>query len=391
MAKDKKKEKPIYKTKIQKKKFFRKSFKKLYRKLPNIFYFNINSKFIFDTTDRNIYQKFNTNLNMVKPNLILRKYLKDKIEELEFALTNEKNENFISIPKSVYESIIKFKNFKPEKTEIEKFILKQIKNNPDRSKLSCRKLASLYTEESGKTIHKSQMNNIMRKKVGLHYIKTSLKNNKINSTKNILYSFCFIRIILRAIKLGFKILFQDETSILNSNNNYRCWRFEGEKIFTEGEKKMRKNLLLLIGEDSIINYKFNNESTNEETFLEFMKESKDKIDKSGIESYIIIMDNLSAHKTSVLMNFYEENNMNVVFNSPYCSYFNCIELAFRSIKSILYKKVYNNIQDVETEVKNIMSKPIFKETLKANYKETLCEYQKFLDLNGEVSLNNICL
>lgn len=369
----------------------RKSFKKIYRKLPSLFYFNIKSKFVFDPSDKNLYQKFTSNLNLIKPKLNLRNFLTSKIEELSLEITNDKTEKFINISKSTYESIIKFKLAKHEKSEIEEFILKQLKDNPDRSKLTCRNLASLYTQETGKIIHKSQMNNIMRRKIGLHYVKTSLKTNQINSPANISFSFCFVRIILRAIKFGFKILFQDETSILNSNNHYRCWRFKDEKIFIEGQKKKRKNLLLLIGEDSIINYKFNDDSTNEEKFLSFMKEAKNKIDELGIENYIIIMDNLSAHKTATLLNFYNENKINILFNSPYCSYFNCIELAFRSIKSVLYKKVFTNIDEVENEIKTIINHPTFNETLKANYRETLCEYRKFLDLNNNISLKNINL
>lgn len=391
MVKLKKNKKVEKKTKDTLNNKIRKKFKKLHRKLPSIFYFTINSKFVFDPSDNEIYRKFSSNLNSIKPKLNDINFLDNKIEELAFEISSEQNDKYLSLSKTTYESIIKFKAVKNEKSEIEKFIIKQLENNPDRSKLTCRNLAALYSKESGKVIHKSQMNNIMRKKIGLHYIKTSLKTSKINSKKNLLFSFCFIRIVIRAIKLGFKILYQDESSILNSNNNYRCWRFEDEKIFINSGKKKRKNLILLIGEDSIIHYKFNDESTNEQSFLSFMKESINKIKEAGIEKYLIIMDNLSVHKTGTLLNFYKDNNINILFNSPYCSYFNNIELAFRSLKSVIYKKVFANIEEVEKEIEFIMNQPKFKETLKANYRETLCEYQKFIDLNNKMSFNDIII
>ena len=98
--------------------------------------------------------------------------------------------------------------------------MNEIAKNKDRSKISCRNLAELYTNTTGKIIHKSQMNNIMRNRLGLHYIKACVKSNKLDSKESKFLSFGFIRTVIKVIKLGFKILFQDDSIILCSNNNF---------------------------------------------------------------------------------------------------------------------------------------------------------------------------
>ena len=63
--------------------------------------------------------------------------------------------------------------------------------------------------------------------------------------------------------------------------------------------------------------------------------------------------------------------MNIVFNVAYCSYFNCVELAFRSLKRYLYRKLLENIDEVEKEVINFSSDYSFRKTLMVNFKGTL--------------------
>ena len=104
---------------------------------------------------------------------------------------------------------------------------------------------------------------------------------------------------------------------------------------------------------------------------------------------IIVMDNLWVHKTANLINFYKDNKVNILFNSPYCSFFNTIELAFRSIKRKLNNKLFSNINDSVDEVEKILKDEDFKMTLLANYKETLHEYLRFYEINKSISLKYI--
>ena len=59
---------------------------------------------------------------------------------------------------------------------------------------------------------------------------------------------------------------------------------------------------------------------------------KSKNDKKNL----IILDNCTVHKTDDLIKFYVDEKLNVLFDVQYCSYFNCVELCFRTLKKSLY-------------------------------------------------------
>ena len=214
---DKKLDKPNKTLKINS----RKLRKKFTKKNPSIFHFTLDSFFIFDPSDKDTYDKYKSNLNIIKPKAEDILALNTEIENINNSLSKDKKDDYISLSPSLYKAISNFKSNKIELNDIEKFILEKIENTDDRAKLSCRKIASMYSEQTGKIIHKTHVNNIMRKKLGFHYVKTSIKTAKINSKENLLFSFCFIKIIIRCIKLGYHILFQDESSIICKNNHYR--------------------------------------------------------------------------------------------------------------------------------------------------------------------------
>lgn len=97
---------------------------------------------------------------------------------------------------------------------------------------------------------------------------------KLTYSNSIFTCLCFIKIITRALILGYEILYMDESSILSKNNNYRCWRMQKEPIYYKMENPSRSNLLLMIRKNKIIHFKIN---TTENTFLEFMTQSLQKI------------------------------------------------------------------------------------------------------------------
>ena len=101
------------------------------------------------------------------------------------------------------------------------------------------------------------------------------------------------------------------------------------------------------------------------------------------------MDNLSSHKTSKLMEFYDKHKINVLFNTPYLSNFNAIELSFRNLKKFLYTKVFSSIEEVEEEVKKHLNDERFKIGIKENFKETLIKYENFNNQYYNMNFNNI--
>ena len=255
--------------------------------------------------------------------------------------------------------------------------------------LSCRKIAEDYYQKTGNKTNRTTVNNIIRNKLGFHYLKTCIKNNKINNKENLLIQFAFIKIIVGCISKGFKIIFCDETGIMNKNNNYHCFRKPDEVIYNNIENNGRLNLIMSIDENQIIYYEINKESTTQNIFLQYMKNLKQYLDKKNYDKYVILLDNLSSHKTKELMDFYTENKINIIFNAPYKSEWNTIELCFRNLKKYLYSKLFISIEELNNNVKEFLENKISEKTLYYNYGETLREYRKFIEKYKNYNLNNI--
>ena len=95
-------------------------------------------------------------------------------------------------------------------------------------------------------------------------------------------------------------------------------------------------------------------------FLSSVENMMKKIIEKKIINYAIFMDNSSRHKTEKMIKFHVDNKINVIFNTPFLSNFNSIEIAFRSLKNLLNKKIYESMvkmkNDIEKILKSVFSK-----------------------------------
>ena len=173
--------------------------------------------------------------------------------------------------------------------------------------------------------------------------------------------------------MGYDILFLDESSILSHNNNFRCWRKSNEQIYLNYDTEKRSNLLLIINKEKVIYYKINRKNTNEETFLEFFQEFLKESKKLALGKYLVVMDNLSCHKTPKLINYFVENKIN----------------CFRYIKRQLYSNLFSSLDDVENYVKKLLDDKNNRKTLLKNYISTMKTYILYFDKNKNINLNNL--
>lgn len=120
-----------------------------------------------------------------------------------------------------------------------------------------------------------------------------------------------------------------------------------------------------------------------------MKNLKKKLDELNILNFVVILDNLSCHKTDLLLNFYNEQKINMIFNSPYHSNFNCIELFFRIIKKRLYEKLYKSADEAIEEIKQIINDKNLEKSLIQNFRETLENYYNYSISHKHLNLNNL--
>ena len=67
-----------------------------------------------------------------------------------------------------------------------------------------------------------------------------------------------------------------------------------------------------------------------------MKGLSKKLKLDQTNKYILIMDNLPSHKKWNVIKFFVNEKLNVIFNAPYNSIFNSVELSLRAIKKRTY-------------------------------------------------------
>ena len=86
----------------------------------------------------------------------------------------------------------------------------------------------------------------MKSHLKYRYLKTTIKNSSLEENKSIFMSFIFIKTFIRAIKIGLKPLYIDESGLMITNNNYRRWRIRNMDINIGPKKnaKIKSNLLL---------------------------------------------------------------------------------------------------------------------------------------------------
>lgn len=343
-------------------------------KNPKINYFNDSSHFIYDKNDSLDYFNSLNQKNQIKLNDEEILLLQKNIEEIELKKSINKGEIFVELSKDLFDSLNSFKPIKKPETQIEKYIKEKINNSNNRSQITTRKLAKIYYDETGKKISKSTIHNIIKNKLGYSYLKTTYKNNYLRSKNAIILCLCFIKIFVRLMKFNYEIIFIDESKVEAINSHLRCWRKRDETIYFGSGQKNKVNLIMAVGKNKVYKIEINQENTNSNNYLMFIKDLYCQLEKDKDKKYAIICDNLKAHKTKQVMDYFIEKKINVVFNVAYQSSFNAIELCFRAIKKITYTNIFNSIEDIKKKINDIIEAQNFNETLLYNFKETLKIY-----------------
>ena len=359
---------------------------KIRKNNPDVFHFNIDSSFIYESIHCDFYyNKLNKN-NTMKPT-------KEEISEFYKLLRNQINnqdlndvQKFVIIPKNIYDY---FKNMNPI-NQYTDFRINQIKNlisGLGGSKISCRKLEKLYTEKYGYSISKNTINQILRNKLNMHFLKTNPKNAILLSNNSVKKTFFVLKVLIRHIKLGGNIIYVDESSFSTVNNNYKTWRQQNSQIFNQINDNQKINLILAVSSERVIHWKILNQNTTSAIFKCFFLEMINKMEKSELKKSLFFLDNATIHSTLEMMKFYSDNKLKILFNVPYLSFFNMVELAFRSLKSILYDSLFTSIKEVEKKLISLIEGEKLKFQLRLLFKETIQQYIKFINDNIDCNIN----
>lgn len=360
-------------------------------KNPSLSFINGDSHFIYSEKDAIIHFNSINNKNLLKPTKDEIKLLKNILNEInqQKLLMKEKN-GVIDIPKVYAEQISNYiPTSKRENNILVAYITELMNSKQNRELLSCRKIASLYQKKYGQSVGKSTVHRVIRKKLNFRYLKTSYKTIKIENINNILYSFYFIKAVAKFIKLGFELIFLDESKIELFNNHFRCWRRKEESLFFSQNKKNKKNLILAIKKDDIIYYEILENNTNSNIFHNFIEKLVDKLNSKLNNKFILVMDNCTSHKSDEIMEYLDKEKINVIFTPPYQSTFTPIELAFRALKKKTYSKIYLNMEELTADIKSFFESCALQKTLMFNYGETISHYINYVNKKEELNLNNI--
>ena len=169
---------------IQNHKYRKPSAKKKFIKNPHMSYLNINSHFIYSENDFQLQLKKFENKNLIKLNK-KEEFLRNLINEISILHSLKNNEEFIEINANIYDKINKFKKKDTHSDELTNYIKQKILMSNNRIGISCRKLATLYTKDTGNPVSKSTIQKIIRNKLGYRYLKTVKKSNYLNADSGI--------------------------------------------------------------------------------------------------------------------------------------------------------------------------------------------------------------
>lgn len=358
-------------------------------KLISPLHFNFQHKFYYEIRKYSFFIRFVDDQNDYKPLNNEIKLLEDYIfNNRKYIHSNEENNNIISILPTFAKAISNLKKLpkliNPIHQNIKEIFEENRKNN---CKNSISKIREIYAKKYDKILSIKTIHRIMRNKLLLNFKKSILKPKKLD---NLIYkkmSFLFIKCIIRAINLNFRLIFIDESYFKIKNNNFRFWQDKNDPCHYGNENNNKSNFLLAIGIDEIIHYKFTSQNTNSNLFIDFFKEIIQKISNNDLKKVIFIMDNLTSHCTDNFKKLIIKNSLKVIYTVPYESSYNPIELAFRSIKLFTYKNIYNNMTQLINDVKIIITSNKFKKTLFKNFLETLEKYIIFIRKNKNLDLN----
>ena len=160
----------------------------------------------------------------------------------------------------------------------------------------------------------------------------------------------------------------DESSFDTHINAYYGWSVKGARIMAiKRKQRIRYSIISAVSINKVINVKIILGSVNGETFTEFIKD----IVNCVRHNKVLFMDNARIHHSKIFKSYAETINNKILYNVPYMSELNPIEMVFSKVKSIVHKR--NNNSDAKKLCKNIKYgfKKITKSNLRGYYKKAL--------------------
>ena len=280
------------------------------RKLnPFISNFNIQSSFIYEPRYFKYWFDKYENKNSFKPDEESISFLATYINLLndEHQKEGNKFQEFEII--DIFKDIINKANIIKPRYDEKILRVKEIILNADKCKnISTRRIKSEYIKKYKDYISHNTIYKIMKNILGYRFVKCCVKTQKLKGTEAIKQTFFYIKILLRALRMGLSFIFIDESSIYTQNNNYKTWKLPEEEIHTEIKDTLKRNLLLAVNKEKTIYYKITEKSTTSNEFQNFFFQMLSCLSEEEKSRTVFIMDNHSSHLTPNYSNYIMKKN-----------------------------------------------------------------------------------
>ena len=170
----------------------------------------------------------------------------------------------------------------------------------------------------------------------------------------------------------------DEFSIITNRASTNGWLLCGEECIIKLpylKQNKRYSLLMATTNKKIIKYILKEGSIKSSDFILFI-DDLNKLNKN----YSYLIDNASIHTNKKAKEFYKTNKINIIFNTPYQSKFNPIEMVFSLLRKKLNKRIVKAQKEIEEEIEQFI-KEIKEETLKNIFNHSTKILKLYLEIN----------
>ena len=322
--------------------------------------------------------------NKIIPDINYINIIKEELNEMKTRLKNNCADNDIEIKREFYDALINLKEMNKENSYYAKKIKEIYDEYKGEKKITLRNIQIQYKQKNNQYISLMTISRILRNHLKIHYRKTTLKNPKLSNDNYLLMAFCFLFGIVKALEDKISLIYIDETGFELCNNNLYLWRKNEDNIYggpTKDNKK-RINVIMAIDKNEIIlAHYYNGESIGTNEFITFMEEIIENIGKNKIKNFMFILDNASYHLSKDVKEFSKKNQIKILFNIPYKSEFNAIEIAFHLIKNNLYKEIPTNQKELIKRILYYIDDKSINDYIPKVYIKTLETYVKFYEEN----------
>ena len=362
--------------------------KKNTKNIINPFIIDITSNFLYDLENFDILSLDIDDMNKLKLSINDINFLNKIVFDIENENCHKTEQKFIPVTLDILDNFKKLIPIKKRLNEKEIIINTIINENSFNGNISLRKIKDIYENKTNNKISISTLSHILKYSLGFRYLKTTLKPRILMTITFKRKSFFLLRLLFEILSKGLNIIFVDETKIQLKNSNYHTWRNKNDSFNYSSINQDKINLILGVSKNKVIHYEFIKRNINDIIFEEFLERMCEKLGEDEKKSTVFFFDNARPHKSAKIKRYYEENYFKNITNVPYESSFNMVELSFRYIKNIIYKKIFSKIDDIINEVKFILNSKKFLDSLPLQFKETIQKYIYYHNKYKDENLNS---